>query len=822
MRGSTKIRWILLLMCCIAGCAQFRLPAIDPSGEQVFLPHPNYTTLNTPSSHFPKPAFKSPDPPPPCPIDPNAVTTKPRKHFNHKDLLHPGKSGQLFVSPSRLLAPVGGEVVLKSGIYGASGRPVANQPIEWMLSSDSVGTFVQVGDNGHKYLPSLLHEKSKKHSGTYAVSQTLKHPRKVTRGTANRVDDVHVERGQCWVSLSSATEGTSHITVVAPKAKTWDRRRRTVTVHWVDVAPVFPDHQVLQTGQVTTLRTTIARNNGQPLSEGWMVRYEVKEGDATFSGSKKADVTPGPEGIAAAQVSTAAKDASKSVIDVQVIRLGRTPSDPPQLVVSRALVNVTWSASALKVELTGPETAPIGRTVSYRIRLTNQGDLPARGVTLNHRLPPGMKYLNSNPEGQIFGDQVRWELGDIPSHSTRDIEVNCRSDLEGSVRNEVTAKSKTQEVSASATTRMFRQSLKLTMSGPDSAEVGEKVTFVVQVTNGSDSAMTKVLFKDHFDGGLVHSDLQESPVKFTLDSIAVGETVEKSLTFIVKEPGVRTHTIHVSTDEGQTASATGKFQVTAPVAYPIKSRLEVQKTGPRKAKVGNTVLYVIEIANTGKKPLQQIEVVDEYSEQLKPTNATDGFDPSAMEQRRISWYIASLPPGTKRQFQVRCKCVSVGRAENKVRVKSVSGLALEDSAITIVSVGDGAETVSGTLEPATGKWKIQVADLKDAIQVGGRTTYHIDLVNDRDTSDRDVRIEITLSEGLRYVGSNQTRLQVSSDKRTIQYGPIREVRAREKLPTLRIEAKGTKAGEQTITVNVTSRQTSEAQSEKETTTVYVE
>ena len=386
----------------------------------------------------------------------------------------------------------------------------------------------------------------------------------------------------------------------------------------------------------------------------------------------------------------------------------------------------------------------------------------------------------------------------------------------------MTAKSLTQSVAGSTTTRLFTQSLKLTMDGPATAEVGQKVTFTFQVTNASQEPMQNVVFKDHFDGGLAHSELQESPVKFSLESLGVGETVEKSLTFIVKEPGLRSHTLSVTTNEGQSASATGKIQVSAEVAYEVKSRLEVEKSGPRKAAVGDTVLYLIEIANTGKKPLHQIEIIDEYSKELKPITATDGFDPSEMDQRRLSWYVEMLPVGAKRQFQVKCTCVGRGKAENKVKVKAADGLALEDTAITNVGISSQAEAVAGSVAPASGTWKIQVADLKDAVQINDQTTYHIDVLNDRGKSDRDVKIVITLSEGLQFIGANRTQLQVSTDKRTIEYGPLREVRAREKLPTIRLRAKGTKAGQQTLTVVVTSRAEPKGKTNSETTTVYAQ
>ncbi len=56
---------LLCVSCCAVGCTNLRLPAIDPSGQSIFLPAPNFTTLN-PNGPFPAPAWQSPPTPPPC------------------------------------------------------------------------------------------------------------------------------------------------------------------------------------------------------------------------------------------------------------------------------------------------------------------------------------------------------------------------------------------------------------------------------------------------------------------------------------------------------------------------------------------------------------------------------------------------------------------------------------------------------------------------------------------------------------------------------------------------------------------------------------
>ncbi|MCG8653625.1 MAG: hypothetical protein MI861_27555, partial [Pirellulales bacterium] len=183
----------LLLGAAVAsGCSQLRLPAIDPTGERLFAPLPTTTTLALPGSggedcfvtrglrrigdhfrdahqgsilppRFPEPAFPEPATPPSCPVP--SVTVGPKakcepcvpsaacngscktgppavlfgEECNLKQtcrLPKQGKRGCILLSPQRIIAPVGGEVVLLSGICGTDGYLQVNEPLEWMLTPE--------------------------------------------------------------------------------------------------------------------------------------------------------------------------------------------------------------------------------------------------------------------------------------------------------------------------------------------------------------------------------------------------------------------------------------------------------------------------------------------------------------------------------------------------------------------------------------------------------------------------------------------------------------------------------------------------------------
>ena len=55
---------------------------------------------------------------------------------------------RLTITPDRVLAPVGSEVVLRAGICVREGHLLANQRVEWTLSDQGVGQFVTLNSRG--------------------------------------------------------------------------------------------------------------------------------------------------------------------------------------------------------------------------------------------------------------------------------------------------------------------------------------------------------------------------------------------------------------------------------------------------------------------------------------------------------------------------------------------------------------------------------------------------------------------------------------------------------------------------------------------------
>jgi hypothetical protein len=265
----------------LAGCAG--LPRIDPTGERVLiwpkdqprvaapLPAPSTTIVAPPvgtDAVFPAPPV----------IAPPAATTITPGVTPAALALAQVPQDKVTISPERILAPVNSEVVLKAAVCTTEGYTLSDQKVEWMLGRNGVGQFVEVSGKGMCHPPLLPWNQGKKIDNYLAQGWTASDDLCITRGTADPADDVNILRGDAWVTVTSPNEGTSHVTAYMPTVESWEQRRSSATIYWVDVQWNFPPPTVASDGRSATLTTTVTRQtNGTPI-EGWLVRYELADG----------------------------------------------------------------------------------------------------------------------------------------------------------------------------------------------------------------------------------------------------------------------------------------------------------------------------------------------------------------------------------------------------------------------------------------------------------------------------------------------------------------------------------------------------------------
>ena len=649
------------LLVLLAGCSQLQLPAIDPTGSRIFLPSPYSTSLLAPgnltnpatvpygtqprqqfgvlpgapgitSSQVPlQPAFTQPPPIHPCGSS-GCRTTKTRKHYipNPEVAKSRGELGEIIMTPHRIIAPVGSEVVALAGICGGDGFYVMNQPLEWMLSNNSVGQIIEVGGmTEHPNFNRLVPPRARKFDGQYAWGRTGLKEQVLTRGTPTPADDIDLQRGQTFISLSSASPGTTYLTAVAPKAEAWDKRRASTTIHWVDGVWSIPLPSSATAGTVHPLSTLVKSATDQGGVADWKVKYTIVGGaPAEFAptGSTSVEAVTNSDGLATAQIRQPAGqfEPGKTQIRVDVTRPAQFGER--ELLVESGITCVTWSAPELTLRAIGPESVGINEAFNYRVEVTNTGDQVARDVVVRTRdLSNDLSFISSNPKPTQYGRDYEWRLGDIsPGAGSKVVDVQLKSAAPGiqQICFGVASEKDELQTEACGEIEVSLACIGLEIDGPETARVGDQATFDIKIVNQCEEALENVVLNVQYDPQFEPADGLGRVIEAKLGKLDFGQSRSVPLTFNVKETGSPCFYLRVAADGGHTARAKQCVQV----GQVVTPQITMQLDGGRLVEVGSKAATIrARIVNTGTQALDSVILTNKFSNSLEPVDITKTY-----------------------------------------------------------------------------------------------------------------------------------------------------------------------------------------------------
>ncbi len=763
----------------VGGCAG--LPRIDPTGERVLVwpkdqPQPA-ALLAAPSAVTAPPVGTDPFFPQPAVVatTPGAVTTVPGV-TPASGALAQVPQDKASITPERVLAPVGSEVVLKASICATNGYTVADQKVEWMLGRNGVGQFVEVSGKGLFHPPLLPWNKPKKVDNYLASGWTANAPLCINRGTPDPADDVNINRGDAWISVTSPNEGTSYVTAYMPTVESWDTRRGAATIYWVDVQWTFPPSTVAGTGRPESLTTTVTRQtNGTPI-EGWIVRYAVNDGGALSGGSGQVvELRTDAQGRATVEVSPTASGAASSRVDVELIRpAGFGGGDAPRLVIGSGSTIVQW---------TGASTPYLPDSSSSAQPVTPIPTIPNTTTPTTPITPPSGWGAPSTGSGAA--------VPAVPAG---------------------------------------RPQLELELTGDAQAQAGGKASLVLRLRNVGNAAATNVKVIDRFDRGLMYP---QDPNANELDAtggvpltLAPNQEVNKTILFDVIQAGRLCHNVTAQSSEGATASQ--QFCVTA--EQPREERIghaTVSMDGPVQGVVGQSVLFEIKVTNDGQLPLVNIELTEEYPTpylRIKPPD-----DPTIrIVSGRISRTIRRLEVGQPLTFRVECTCLQPARLvipmpSVRVEAQTEPPTALiqtaDDHQLEILPInpaagGAGPAAPAGAPGVAAGLF-LRARLFNQTAIVGARATCQVTIENRAAVDDENVEVRVVFPPELTPdVAAIQAppNIRAALQGNKLTFTPIAVLRPSEPL-TFTIPMNVTAAGIVDIVAGVVSRNVPAAVSE---------
>jgi uncharacterized repeat protein (TIGR01451 family) len=692
------------------------------------------------------------------------------------------------VVPARIAAPVGTEVVMLAAVCGQAGYLMANERVEWMLSPGGVGQFVALGDRYPLDWLQGISGSPKKVDNSLAIGTTSSRYVTLTRGTPTPVDDVQVLKGQAWITVTSPVEGISYVTAYAPSVYGWDRRKQTAAIYWIDAQWTFPPPANAPVGSRRALTTSLTRtSNGAPLA-GWLVRYEVSGAPtAGFApdGGPVVEIVSNAQGQATAELFQQQPAPGGTSVAIQVIRPAELGGSYGQRIVAGIGGSVTSWTTASNV------SAPV-----------------------------------ASPQAPIATGQAPIATGPAPTLAP--------APLAESAPTQAPAPSQPPLQSPSQSAAAPVPALQLSMQGPRTANVGDRVTFTATVTNRGSTPASDLIVVDRFDEGLEHA-VHASPIEQPIVALNPGQFRRINVTLRVTKAGELCNVIEIHGPGGTKTSARGCVTAVAGAGGAAAAggattgvpSVAVKKIGPQKATVGQMAEFSIEVTNTGQTPLTRLKIVDHFDGALNPKNATDGF---TAEGDDLVWEIASLPPGKtlRPPIRVQCMCLKpAARACNQAIVTTAEGARdTSEACLEIVAAAAGGAAPEQGAAPDKGAasksdaparqsaarpqgapppgLSMQVVDLGEPVIVGKDTLIDVRVTNNSPSPDRQLALVVRLSPEATPLNVGTSGPAPSTiEGQTVRFAPVAEIRPHETLK-YQIRVRANNPGEARAQARLTS------------------
>lgn len=301
-----------------------------------------------------------------------------------------------------------------------------------------------------------------------------------------------------------------------------------------------------------------------------------------------------------------------------------------------------------QVDLTLQKTGPVGSTVTagdtivYQLFSTNEGPDTAYDVTVTDYVPNGLTFnaAQSSSECVLNGAQVHCHMPTMNANTNKtytvafNVSANpnfCNKDIVNSASISTSSTetnpvdNQAQNVRHTIDCNSMVSDVRIQKSGPTEVPQRNTIVYTLRVTNDGPQPAMSVTADDAIPNGLEFVPAQSSNecvvinnnvICGQLPSLAPGTSKEYTVAFKTKDPNTcnvevqNQATVSVETTDPQPANNISNITRTNIRCAGEEADLRITKTGPAQVVRDNTILYTLQVLNSGPNAAQNTSVVD--------------------------------------------------------------------------------------------------------------------------------------------------------------------------------------------------------------------
>lgn len=449
-------------------------------------------------------------------------------------------------------------------------------------------------------------------------------------------------------------------------------------------------------------------------------------------------------------------------------------------------------APALVVEKVAPKEIQVGKPTSFETRVRNTGTTAVAGVEIHDLVPRGARLAGTTPPSAKGDDgDLVWTVGTLKPGAEITVRMELIPVTEGEIGSVATVRFKSE---ASARSIVTRPRLKLEVTSAQQALVGTDITFSIKLTNIGTGAATGVMLTENVPDALQHAS--GSKLEYDIGVLQPRESRDLDLVMKGVKPGVVTNQLEARIDGKIVAKQESELEITAPA-------LQVRLQGPKRRYLERQATYTITVANPGTASAKDVELSAVLPKGLKFIQC-DNQGEYDSNRHSVHWSLAELV--AKDKGAVTLTLLPTAAGDQPLRVEGLAEQGLADAVEESVTV----EGLAALL--------FQVTDLEDPIEVGGETTYEIQVVNQGSKEASNVRVVCLVPKEIEIISAD------GPTRHTLEAGEVRFAELPKLAPkgesTFTLRARGKRPGDARLKVQIQTDDSKSPVTKEESTKVY--
>ena len=375
----------------------------------------------------------------------------------------------------------------------------------------------------------------------------------------------------------------------------------------------------------------------------------------------------------------------------------------------------------LTMEWVRAEAMNVGRPTAVELVIRNPGQSTVSGVDVEVLVPANCELLELTPSPIEENAALRWSLGTIKAGDVRTIRMQLVPRTPGDAT--MQASLHLTGTSSYAMT-IVEPMLELSVDGPDVAEAGEQVGYLVQVSNPGTGTADNVVITATLPEGLEHKS--GKTLNIAVGTLNPGESRQAKLSLTAVRGGEHLLEVRAEAEGDLLQESTAEVRVSEP-------RLQVAIAGPEAGICGRNADYRVQISNSGSMPSANVRAKYKVPEGFEFVSANRGGRFATAEQT-VEWFVGTLQPDQDSEFVVTLR-------------PGVPGSALHQAGV--ISEHGGVTTCELETEyEGAAELEMKMVMSKPAVETGDEGTWQIRIQNTGSSPARDVGISCELPAGV--------------------------------------------------------------------------